>query len=324
MRKLFRNKLQSIYIMSSRSLAAARARRAGENAPPVSGNRPGTSIGSHAAFAPQQQTAPAYNHNAQPNNVRAGRPGQQQQTPPQKQQSAAYQQVQNSQQQEKKAPPFTKISISDAISLITLRLGRVEQWVIDTEDENRENEENGNFQSGSLNLPDNSKIIDSSILTNITSRLDFLEKREPGTSNPEEITKLSESVTKLTEQIGKIVEEGNKHSLAIAKHTEQLFKFDRDLVETKDLLKTFMIKYDMFATETNNKFTDYEFALSELEKNVQPVEDTNDDEKSGEVDGVDEVDGTSISDIDVTDASNTIMSVDLKNIIKQELAASVN
>ena len=50
--------------MSSRSLAAARARRAGENAPPVSGNRPGTSIGSHAAFAPQQQTAPAYNHNA--------------------------------------------------------------------------------------------------------------------------------------------------------------------------------------------------------------------------------------------------------------------
>ena len=40
--------------MSSRSLAAARARRAGENAPPVSGNRPGTSIGSHAAFSQQQ------------------------------------------------------------------------------------------------------------------------------------------------------------------------------------------------------------------------------------------------------------------------------
>jgi hypothetical protein len=308
--------------MSSRSLAAARARRAGENAPPVSGNRPGTSIGSHAAFAPQQQTAPMYNHNAQPNNVRAGRPGQQQQMPPQppqKQQSPAYQQVQQSQQQEKKALPFTKLSISDAIGLITLRLGRVEQWVIDTEHENHENEENGNYQSGSLNLPENSKIIDSSILTNIISRIDSLEKREPGTSNPEEITKLSESVTKLTEQIGKIVEEGNKHSLAISKHTEQLFKFDRDLVETKDLLKTFMIKYDMFATDTNNKFADYEIALSELEKNVQPVEETPVEETTA-----DEVDGTSISDIDLTDASNTIMSVDLKNIIKLELAASGN
>jgi hypothetical protein len=304
--------------MSSRSLAAARARRAGENAPPVSGNRPGTSIGSHAAFAPQQQTPPGYNHNMQPNNVRAGRPGQQQQQLPQKQQSPAYQQVQQSQQQEKKALPFTKLSISDAIGLITLRLGRVEQWVIDTEHESRENEENGNYQTGSLNLPDNSKIIDSSILNNIISRLDSLEKREPGTNNPEEITKLSESVTKLTEQIGKIVDEGNKQSLAIAKHTEQLFKFDRDLVETKDLLKTFMIKYDMFASDTNNKFADYEFALSELEKNVQPLETPVEETPA------DEVDGTSISDIDVTDASNTIMSVDLKNIIKQELAASGN
>jgi hypothetical protein len=308
--------------MSSRSLAAARARRAGETAPPVSGNRPGTSIGSHAAFAPQQQTAPAYNHNAQPNNVRTGRPGQQQQMPPQppqKQQSPAYQQVQQSQQQEKKALPFTKLSISDAIGLITLRLGRVEQWVIDTEHENEENEENGNYQSGSLNLPENSKIIDSSILTNIISRLDSLEKRELGTSNPGEVTQLSESVTKLTEQIGKIVEEGNKHSLAISKHTEQLFKFDRDLVETKDLLKTFMIKYDMFASDVNNKFADYEFALSELEKNVQPVE---------EAPVVDEVEGTSITDIDNTENSNeiasSIMSVDLKNIIKQELAASGN
>ena len=84
-----------------------------------------------------------------------------------------------------------------------------------------------------------------------------------------------------------------------------------------------MIKYDMFTSETNNKFADYELALSELEKNVQPVEDTpvEDtpvDEKS------DEVEGTSISDIDVTDTSNAIMSVDLKNIIKQELSASNN
>jgi hypothetical protein len=302
--------------MSSRSLAAARARRAGENAPPVSGNRPGTSIGSHAAFAPQQQMPPGYNHNGQPNNVRAGRPGQQQMPPqpPQKQQSAAYQQVQQSQQQEKQSLPFTKLSISDAIGLITIRLGRVEQWVIDTEQENEENGGNSNSSS----LPENSKIIDSSILTNIINRLDSLEKRETGTNNPEEVTKLSESVSKLTEQITKIVEEGNKQSLAIAKHTEQLFKFDRDLVETKDLLKTFMIKYDMFTSETNNKFTDYEFALSELEKNVQPVEDSSAEVKT------DEVEGTSINDIDAGDGVNTIMSVDLKNIIKQELAASSN
>ena len=32
-----------------------------------------------------------------------------------------------------------------------------------------------------------------------------------------------------------------------------------------------MIKYDLFAADTNNKFSDYEFALSELEKNIQPI-----------------------------------------------------
>jgi len=289
--------------MSSRSLAAARSKRAGENAPPVSGNRPGTSIGSHAAFAPQQQTPPNYNHNMQPNNVRTGKPGQSQ-----NQQSVTQKQEQQSK------PAFSKLSISDAIGLITIRLGRVEQWVIDTD---HENEEASNSPSNFLNLPENSKIIDSSILNNIISRLDSLEKRESGTNNPELISNLSESVTKLTEQITTIVTEGNKQSLAIAKHTEQLYKFDRDLVETKDLLKTFMIKYDMFASETNNKFSDYENALSELEKNVQPIEYSVDCE-------TDDIEGTNINDIDNSETNNSIMSVDLKNIIKQELAASNN
>ena len=68
--------------MSSRSLAAARARRAGDAAPPVSGNRPGTSIGSSAAFSNMPQP---------PTNVRVARAPQyqQQQMPPQQ-----YQQMQ--------------------------------------------------------------------------------------------------------------------------------------------------------------------------------------------------------------------------------------
>ena len=317
MRKLFRNILFNIYIMSSRSLAAARSRRAGENAPPVSGNRPGTSINSHAAFSQQPQNPPGYNHNMQPNNVRIGKQNPQQQ--PVRQQNVAYQEVQQSQQQSKTTLPFSKLSISDAIGLITLRLGRVEQWVIDTEEEN---EEGGNNMTSSLNLPENSKIIDISILNNIVNRLDSLEKKESGTINNTEIINLSESVTKLTEQITRIGDEGVKQSLLIAKHTEQIFKFDRDLIETKDILKTFMIKYDMFTSETNNKFSDYEFALSEIEKTIQPlVESVNESNN---------VEGTNINDIDDNDdddnhddnIDNTIMIDELKNIIKQEFASS--
>ena len=308
--------------MSSRSLAAARARRAGENAPPVSGNRPGTSIGSHAAFAPQMPPGYQTNMPPPPSNVRTARG---QQMP----QNNAYQQVEQS---SKNSLPFSKLSISDAIGLITLRLGRVEQWVIETEHENETKE-----YSESSNIPENSRIIDNSILTSIINRLDSLEKKEPGTINNDTIAKMSEDVAKLTEQLTRIGDEGIKHNLAIAKHTEQLFKFERELVETKDILKTFMIKYDLFASETNNRFGDFEYALSELEKNMQittdvgPVEITyplNDESMSepkydaNDAVNAEEYIGSSISDIDTNNDSASIMSVDLKNIIKQELAST--
>jgi hypothetical protein len=284
--------------MSSRSLAAARARRAGENAPPVSGNRPITSIGSQASFVqPGYQT----NMPQPPPNVRVARGGQQ---------NNAYKQVQQSQQQNKNGLPFSKLSISDAIGLITLRLGRVEQWVIETEHEN-----DGKDYTENSGIPENSRIIDNSVLTTIVNRLELLEKKEPGTINS------SEEITKLTEQLTRIGDEGNKHNLAIAKHTEQLFRFERELVETKDILKTFMIKYDLFASETNNRFTDFEYALADLEKVVQPTVETSEETNLSSEETV----GTSLNDIDTnnengSESISSIMSVDLKNIIKQELA----
>jgi hypothetical protein len=277
--------------MSSRSLAAARARRAGENAPPVSGNRPGTSIGSSAAFAPQMPPPP--------NNVRIARAPQQNpyqsQNPyqQQQQQSQAYQQVQQSQQQSQNGLPFSKLSIADAIGLITLRLGRCEQWIIETDHEN--DETGGNNGS----LPENARIVDNSVLTNFVSRLDSLEKREPGSDS------LAEDLAKMNEHLAKIVEEASKHSLITSKHTEQLFRFERELIETKDILKTFMLKYDQFATETNDKLGDYEYAISELEKNFPVLEEDN-----------------STNNEEAKESEEpSIVSADFKNMIQQELSA---
>ena len=291
--------------MSSRSLAAARARRAGENAPPVSGNRPGTSIGSHAAFAPQPpfQNQPPFQgqfqgqgqqqFQGQPSNVRVAR-GQQQN---------AYQQVQQSQQQSQNGMPFSKLSIGDAIGLITLRLGRCEQWIIETE---HETEQNGGSSGG---IPENARVVDNSVLTSFVNRLDSLEKREPGSVSgsgsydSDAVAKLSEDVTKMNEHLAKIVEEASKHSLITAKHTEQLFRFERELVETKDILKTFMLKYDLFTSETNDKLGDFEYAISELEKNFPVNEEGEQEEQSSE---------------------ENIDSSDLKSIVKKELAAENN
>jgi hypothetical protein len=279
--------------MSSRSLAAARARRAGENAPPVSGNRPGTSIGSQAAFANQNYQ--------QPSNIRTSRPGSGQQ---QQQQQQQFQQQQQDPQQPKNKLGFNKLSISDAIGLITLRLGRVEQYIIETEHEKDVNGDNsGNSGSSS---------IDSTIFNTIINRLDTIEKKD-GTP---------EDVSKLVEQISRIGDEASKHTLAISKHTEQLFRFERELTETKDILKTFMLKYDNFAKETNDRFGDFEFALSEVEKNLPVLtEPLNDGEPSSTSEENDE--GVSENPALAAIETNTIMSAELKNLIKQELTSNI-
>ena len=289
--------------MSSRSLAAARARRSGENVPPVSGNRPVTSIGSHAAFQSQQSQ-----QQFPPNNVRISKSGQ----PPQR--NNTYQQPPTPQTN---GLPFSKLSVSDAIGLITLRLGRVEQWVIETEHEKETNENNIPHTHG---LPDNSKVIDVSLLTNIITRLDTLENVSHNSSSDsdtqsrlEEFSKLSEDVQKLTEQITRVGDETIKHTLTISKHTEQLFRFEREFVETKDILKTFMLKYDNFVKEITDKFSDYEYAIAELEKNVsvdQVSEETNTSEE--------EVTNTELENETNEEAESPIINSNLKSEIENE------
>ena len=295
--------------MSSRSLAAARSRRAGENAPPVSGNRPVTSIGSQAAFAQQMPSNMGYNMPPPPNNVRTARAIQQQ--PPVKQPPQQYQQFYDKQQpQPQNGLPFSKLSISDAIGLITLRLGRVEQWIIETDDEGETKQQSSSDLSG---IPVNHRVIDNSVLTSIINRLDSLEKNGVSSSSSEEFSKLSDEIKVLTEQFKRMGDDVSKHTIEIAKNTEQVFRFNRELTETKDILKSFIVKYDMFTQETTQNFSDYELALSDLEKRLPSESEQLTEQLEQEEQPV----GTSINDID--GENNIIMSVDLKNMIKQEL-----
>jgi hypothetical protein len=302
---------------SSRSLAAARARRAGENVPPVSGNRPVTSIGSQAAFAQQMPHGINYNMPPPPNNVRTARYMQPPNQPQQHINQPFNKQVQQNQQLQQNGLPFNKLSISDAIGLITLRLGRVEQWIIDTD---YENEKSPNSSGDRPNIPEGHKIIDNATLTTIINRLDLLEKSEGPTSQSEHITKLMDDVKTLNEQFKRMSDDVSKHTIELAKNTEQVFRFNRELTETKDILKSFMVKYDLFTQETNQNFADYEVALGDLERRLpseiisDTVENINADIDTYQL-------GTSLNDID-EDNNNIIMTVDLKNIIKEELAKS--
>ena len=137
---------------SSRSIAAARNRRAGEQAPT---SRPGTSISAQPAFSQQQQN---------------------------KRSTTA----QNSTPNVPVTANNAKLTISDAIGLITLRLGRVEQIIMEAE-------HNGGFSSGS-SIPDNAHLVDKSVINSIVNRLDSLEKKEKESSNNQQTSKLETEI----------------------------------------------------------------------------------------------------------------------------------
>jgi hypothetical protein len=123
---------------SSRSIAAARQRRSGE--------------------VVQKPQAPPQNFKQ---NI-----GQKPQQPVNKMQAQSQGQMQAQMQR-------PKLSIGDAIGLVTLRLGRVEEFMI-----RAQNPEGGLKLGGSASIPENSQMIDKSVFTNMISRLDSLEKKD--------------------------------------------------------------------------------------------------------------------------------------------------
>lgn len=177
---------------SSKSIAAARARRSGEQQQQQ--QRPNTSIASAKAFNPQQ-------------------PMSQQQMP-----------------QQQQRPPLTygqpggKISISDAIGLTTIRLGKVEQFIQHLQEEGGLN---NNFD-----IPDNAQLIDKSVITNIISRIDSLEKRDG---------------TNMNEKIGRL---------------------ETEIKSIRELLNATKSNFDSYVQSNEKRFEDIDTAFVELEQNM--------------------------------------------------------
>lgn len=340
--------------MSSRSLAAARARRAGEQAPPISGNRPITSIGSQAAFM-HQNTGQIPSPNVR---VARSQGSQQQQYPRMQKQNSQKFYEQNIEQSKmqfdvdetKNKLPFSKISVSDAIGLITLRLGRVEQWIIETEHENnlRENETNKEL---------NTNGIDNSVLTTLIGRIENLENNKLENNsglglNIEDIKKMNDEnmnvfLEKMDEclAIKKSIDEFTKNTdnklpqiekmlneirIENAKKSEQILNFNRELTSLRDMLKSFMLTYDNYVVETNNKLSDYENALAEIENNItNPIinyEDNNNNAISMQLQNEEEINNEIEHKKQELSIGNTLINQeqeqekDFKTMLKNELA----
>jgi hypothetical protein len=140
---------------SSRSIAAARQRRAAEGPAPLQQRGPGTSINSQQAFAQQQvnQYPPQGFSQQQPQ--MQGNPNQ---VPPQAPQV-----------------PVGKLSIGDAFALVTIRLGRIETIIQKLEAEGVIGP-NAQHNSETMEHDENMRLVDDTVIRNIVARLGDLEK----------------------------------------------------------------------------------------------------------------------------------------------------
>lgn len=211
---------------SSRSIAAARQKRAGEQSQQINTSRPVTSISSQAAFAQQ------YQQQRMPQNVQIG--GKNVRPPQNINQNNAY--------TNQPAQQSTKISVSNAIGLITLRLGKLEEIVNDISVGG-----DGNINNGANNMMQSDmKLVSDEVFENIVNRLNLLESKI------------------LNKNIDTYME-----------------KIDNETNEMKNVIANLHNTFYNFMNETNEKFVDYENALALIEENNQlNIATTNDDNQA--------------------------------------------
>jgi hypothetical protein len=180
--------------------------------------------------------------------ARARRAGGDMPPPPQQMNGRPGQQI--SQGQQMQPGVGAKLSISDAIALITLRLGRVEQIVQNMP------------VDGQTSLGENGGVVDDAVLANIAQRLEALEKGQ------KILAEKKPTVVASTPPIA-----GN---LVNNKLTESVEVLKAEMTQVKDLL----MQLQSFTMQTNQRLSDIVFNSGEF---IDHTEDCEDDIVSGNV-----------------------------------------
>jgi hypothetical protein len=217
---------------ASRSVAAAQRRRAGPPEPQI--NRgPNTSINSSQVFSQNQQLKPGTTGRL------AGQQAALQQQQYLQGQSQSQSQNQNSNQ------GTSKMSVPQAITLITLRLGRIEH------------------QLQNLDPSSNNEGMDSSLIDSILQRLDMLEHDEkPNTINSSQV---QDEFLKIKQQleINKTGLTSIRNSSAVNTKDVRLVKNEiellrKEFLETKNIINNLNVTYNDINIDEQVEYIDIE------------------------------------------------------------------
>lgn len=210
---------------ASRSVAAAQRRRAGPAEPQQQVRGPNTSINSSQVFN-------------QPNTQQPMRPGT---TGRIAGQQAAYAQQQYQQQvpNQNSKTSGSKMSIAQAITLITLRLGRIENKLVELD-------ENQNQNHSFVN--ENGEVVDSNVIENIFQRLDQLEQQQINSNSnnnvQEELLTFKQQLESFKTSITSVRNTSTVYNKDIKVFKNDLEILKSDLIQTKFVVDQLKIIYN--------------------------------------------------------------------------------
>lgn len=286
---------------ANRSIQAAQRRRAGPTSEPgIPGRGPQPSINSAQLFSNQARSG-------QGPNIPVGRLAGQQVEIQQQQQQQQKQQQQTQQKQNQKTEGLSsvsKITIAQAITLITLRLGAVETKLINL---SGLQEDSSQPQSVSMDGQD-MVLIDNAVLQSITSRLESLEKRSGSatgsTSGPE--------MNLLKQQFETV-----KQSVVQTKTT--FVKENKDLKTQVDALKNELSETKELLTALQNLTMDNSQKIMDLSVSMPDgfAFDSNQDFDETMTESVD------VTDLNDDNEQNEIVGTNLKEMIESEINAGI-
>lgn len=274
---------------ANRSVQAAQRRRAGptNSEPNIPGRGPQTSINSAQLFSNQSRPGSG---SAMPIGRLAG------------QQAAMQQQSYQQGQQNDKLSSVSKMTIPQAITLITLRLGAVESKIMNMP------------EGGNSIIIDGESGIDSGILESIMSRLESLEKRSSSNTSSFSSTEFN-LLKQQYETIKQAVLQTKNSTTTIIKENvtlkTQVDNLRNELTETKELL----VALQNLTMDNSQKILD--LSLGEPIDYNGELNETNitafDELQNGEL--------TNLQELSVGDDSeqNEIVGTNLKQLIESEL-----
>lgn len=238
------------------------------------------------------------------------------------------------QQQEAPQPPMNpKLSISDAIALITLRLGRVET-IVSNYDPNA-GSGGGNHQ---MNYDENMRMVDEQVFNSIVSRLEALEKGRnlgvPGNPQLEQrlgvLEKNQKMLIEKQQQAPVVVTQGSAETTIVNDVTEEKLKPMEESIQyvksELSYLKDLLLKLQNFTMETNQKLSDIVFREEEksaaiTQSIIMSLRESgmNMDSNIKIIDGEQDTHFQNGDDGLENDTNNTFQSTNLKELVKQEL-----